>query len=34
MTMPGGSCDVMDIVVGNGHGERSSNPGWSSLHFA
>ena len=24
---------VMDIVVGNGLGETSSNPGWGSLHF-
>ena len=24
---------VMDIVVGNGHGDRSSNPGRDWLHF-
>ena len=23
----GGACDVMVIVVGNGHGDTSSNPG-------
>ena len=24
---------VMVIVVGNGHGDTSSNPGWNWLHF-
>ena len=26
-------CGVMVIIVGNGHGETSSNPGWDWLHF-
>ena len=29
----GGTRGVMVIVVGNGHGDRSSNPGRSWLHF-
>ena len=29
----GGACCVMVIVVGNGHGDTSSNRGWDSLHF-
>ena len=29
----GGACGVMDIVVGNGHGDTSSNPGQDWLHF-
>ena len=29
----GGACDVMVIVVGNGHGDTSSNPGRDWLHF-
>ena len=28
-----GARGVMDIVVGNGHGDTSSNPGRNSLHF-
>ena len=28
-----GACGVMVIVVGNGHGDMSSNPGWDWLHF-
>ena len=28
-----GACGVMVIIVGNGHGNTSSNPGWDSLHF-
>ena len=24
---------VMVIVVGNGHGDTNSNPGWDWLHF-
>ena len=28
-----GACGVMDIVVGNGHGDTSSNPGRGWLHF-
>ena len=27
------ACGVMVIVVGNGHGDMSSNPGWDWLHF-
>ena len=23
----------MVIVIGNGHGDTSSNPGWDCLHF-
>ena len=26
-------CGVMVIVVENGHGDTSSNPGWDWLHF-
>ena len=29
----GGARGVMVIVVGNGHGNTSSNPGWNRLHF-
>ena len=29
----GGACSVMVIVVGNGHGDTSSNPGPDWLHF-
>ena len=29
----GGARVVMVIVVGNGHGDTSSNPGWDWLHF-
>ena len=29
----GGAHGVMDIVVGNGHGDTSSNPGRDWLHF-
>ena len=29
----GGACGAMVIVVGNGHGNTSSNPGRDWLHF-
>ena len=29
----GDACGVMVIVVGNGHGDTSSNPGRDWLHF-
>ena len=29
----GGACGVMVIVVGNGHGDMSSNSGRDWLHF-
>ena len=29
----GGARGVMVIVVGNAHGNTSSNPGWDWLHF-
>ena len=29
----GGARGVKVIVVGNGHGDTSSNPGWDWLHF-
>ena len=29
----GGACGVVVIVVGNGHGDTSSNPGRDWLHF-
>ena len=29
----GAACGVMFIVVGNGHGDTSSNPGRDWLHF-
>ena len=29
----GGACGVIVIVVGNGHGDTSSNPGRDWLHF-
>ena len=29
----GGACGVMVIVIGNGHGDMSSNPGQDWLHF-
>ena len=28
-----GARGVMVTVVGNGHGDTSSNPGWDELHF-
>ena len=31
--MLGGARGVVVIVVGNGHGDMSSNPGRNSLHF-
>ena len=31
--MPRGTCGVMVTIVGNGHGDLSSNPGQSCLHF-
>ena len=30
---PGGARGVMVIVIGNGHGDTSSNPGRDWLHF-
>ena len=32
-TWEGGARGVMIIVVGNGHGDTSSNPGRDLLHF-
>ena len=32
-TMNGGVCGVMDTVMGNGHGDQSSNPRQSCWHF-
>ena len=32
-SLPGGSRGVVVIVVGNGHGDTSSNPGRDLLHF-
>ena len=29
----GGACGVMVIIIGNGHSDTSSNPGWGWLHF-
>ena len=29
----GDACGVMVIIVGNGHGDTSSNPGQDWLHF-
>ena len=29
----GAACGVMVIIVGNGHGDMSSNPGRDWLHF-
>ena len=29
----GGARGVMVIVIRNGHGDTSSNPGWDWLHF-
>ena len=29
----GGACGIIVIVVGNGHGDTSSNPGRDWLHF-
>ena len=29
----GGACGVMSIIVGNGHGDTSSNPRRDWLHF-
>ena len=33
-TVLGGARGVMAIIVGNGHGDTSSNPGRDWLHFA
>ena len=33
VTYMGGACGVMVIVVGNGHGDTSSNPGRDWFHF-
>ena len=33
MTFYGGARGVMVIIVGNGHEDTSSNPGWDWLHF-
>ena len=33
MSWSGGACGVVVIVVGNGHGDTSSNPGRDWLHF-
>ena len=33
VTLTPGACGVMVIVVGNGHGDTSSNPGRDWLHF-
>ena len=33
ITVIGGACGVTVIVVGNGHGDTSSNPGQNWLHF-
>ena len=33
-TINGGACVVMVIVVGNGHGDTSSNPGLITFHIA
>ena len=33
MEVNGGACGVMVIVVGNGHGDKSSNPGRDWLYF-
>ena len=33
VTVDGGARGVMVIVVGNGHGDTSSNPGHGWLHF-
>ena len=27
------ACEVMDSIIGNGHGDQSSNSGWTCLHF-
>ena len=29
---PGGICGVMITVIGNGHGDLSSNSGWGCLY--
>ena len=29
----GSVCDIMVIIIGDGHGDLSSNPGQSYLHF-
>ena len=29
----GGAHGVMVIIIGNGHGDTSSNPGWNWWHF-
>ena len=31
--LPGGARSVIVIIVGNEHGDTSSNPGRNSLHF-
>ena len=33
VTLKGGARGVIVIVVGNGHGDTSSNPGRDRLHF-
>ena len=33
VTLVGGARGIMVIVVGNGHGDMSSNPGRGWLHF-
>ena len=33
MVLYGVACGVMVIVIGNGHGNTSSNPGRDWLHF-
>ena len=33
MIFVGGARGVMVIVVGNGHGDSSSNPAWDWLYF-
>ena len=33
ITNQGDAYGVMVIIVGNGHGDKSSNPGWGWLHF-
>ena len=33
VNIKGGARGVMIIVVGNGHGDKSSNPGPDWLHF-
>ena len=33
MYVIGGAHGVMVLIVGSGHGDTSSNPGWDWLHF-